>query len=58
LNLIELTHSHWLGDVWVVNIFEKYIIALLPDFLEGSNRLILIQASVEAEVRKRLWEVM
>jgi hypothetical protein len=43
-------NSHGVVDVWVVNIFHEHVIAFFPDLLHGSDRLILVQDRVEAEV--------
>jgi hypothetical protein len=56
--LLELNHLHGLRDVWIVDILHKNIIALLSDLLHGSDRLILVQDRVEAEVRELFREVM
>jgi hypothetical protein len=58
LDLVEVRHFHWLGDVWIVNVLKKHVIAFLADLLHGPDGLVLIEHRVEAEVGESLWEIV
>jgi len=58
LDLLEFSYSHRFCDIWIVDVFQKHIIALFSDFLHCSDRLIFIQDWVKAEIGEFLWEVV
>jgi hypothetical protein len=58
LGALEISDTHSMSNIGVIDISKVGVIAFLPDDLHGSDDLVLVHQSVEAELGELFREIV